>query len=294
MEKFIEAQLESWEQIFQLNKYFLSSFIFRGHSDYTWALETSIERTISKFEIHSYPKDITTDERWMLHEFKRKAHHYLNHNLDYEDHFEWLAIMQHYGAPTRLLDFTYSLFIASYFAVIDSATDAAIWAINRYTIRDNLVDKKKVEYKKRYILKDEINDIHIKFANSFINRKYSSDYRYPSLVIPLEPKLLNERLSRQQGLFLMPTNPEISFVDNLYAILELKSTLPKSVGFEELVTLSNDHGLNTQVEILKIRIPAELHSNIIRYLSEMNVTAEILFPGLSGLAQSLIQTQVRS
>ncbi len=236
----IITKLKSWEQIFQLDKFFLSPFIFRGQSNSEWGLNTSLERTISKFKLHTYNKDYTTDERWMLHEFKRKSHLYLNHNLGINDHFEWLAIMQHHGAPTRLLDFTYSIFVASYFAVIDSNTDAAIWAINRHIVRDNLVDNYNLNYKKREILKDEVNNIHIEFANSFINRKYSSGYKYPSTVIPLEPKLLNERLSRQQGLFLMPSNPTVDFIDNLLSIFKLNELSLEKIEIEDLVELSKE------------------------------------------------------
>lgn len=294
MSKLILTELKSWEQIFQLDKYFLSPFIFRGHSDHKWDLTTSIERTISKFNLHSYSPDYSTDERWMLHEFKRKSHQYSNHNIDFNDHFEWLAIMQHFGAPTRLLDFTYSVFIAAYFAVIESTTKAAIWAANKHIIRDNLVDKFSLNYQKREVLKDEVNNIHIEYANTFINRDFVKGYVYPSVVIPLEPKLLNERLSRQQGLFLMPTNPKLSFTNNLLGVLGLTELDIVPITFDELIKLSKEQQLKTEVEVIKIEIPSELHREIIRYLSEMNITSEILFPGLTGLAQSLVQTQVRN
>ena len=161
MSKYIITELKNWEQIFQLNKYFLSPFVFRGHSNSDWNLETSIERTTSKFNLTIYGKNYTTYERWMLHEFKRKSHQYLNHKIENLDHFEWLAIMQHYGAVTRLLDFTYSIFIASYFAVIDSTTKAAIWALNKHIIRDKLVDRNDVNY------------IKLKTSNPTTSSKYN-------------------------------------------------------------------------------------------------------------------------
>lgn len=292
MKSEIKTQLKSWEQIFQLDKYFLSPFIFRGQSNSEWELNTSLERTISKFKLNTYTNDYTTEERWMLHEFKRKSHLYLKHNIDFKDHFEWLAIMQHHGAPTRLLDFTYSIFVASYFAVIDSNTNAAIWAINRHIIRDNLVDNYDLNYKKRDILKDEVNNIHIEFANSFISRKYSKDYKYPSAVIPLEPKLLNERLSRQQGLFLMPSNPEEDFIANLLAVFKINELNFEDVEIEDLIKLSKKGG--AKIQIIKIEIPSKIHNEIVRYLREMNITSESVFPGLDGLAQSLVQTQIRN
>jgi hypothetical protein len=76
--------------------------------------------------------------------------HFANYNLYNQTHiptdnyFEWLAIMQHYGSPTRLLDFTESIFIATYFAVVESDSDPAICAINRYKLRDNLLKKQEL------------------------------------------------------------------------------------------------------------------------------------------------------
>ena len=49
--------------------------------------------------------------------------------------------MQHYEAPTRLLDFTFSFEIALYFALRDSwNTDCAIWIINKEQINEKTVE----------------------------------------------------------------------------------------------------------------------------------------------------------
>lgn len=49
--------------------------------------------------------------------------------------------------------------------------------------------------------------------------------------------------------------------------------------------------INGKIEIIKIVIPSKLKSSILRNLKKMNITAEILFPGLEGLAKSLIHSQ---
>lgn len=53
-----------------------------------------------------------------------------------EDVIEWLALMQHFGAPTRLLDFTQSPYVATYFAVEDATEDSVIWAVNESWVRN--------------------------------------------------------------------------------------------------------------------------------------------------------------
>ena len=47
-----------------------------------------------------------SQEKRILRIFQRKGHLFLTHIPDRLDIFQWLALMQHYGAPTRLLDFT--------------------------------------------------------------------------------------------------------------------------------------------------------------------------------------------
>src|SRR5580704_15740200 len=57
----------------------------------------------------------------------------------------WLAAMQHYGAPTRLLDFTYSPYVALYFALRnrndnEAESDAEVWAINAAAVKASAME----------------------------------------------------------------------------------------------------------------------------------------------------------
>lgn len=293
MNTYIETTLPKWEDIFRINKFFLSPFIYRGQREKQWQLETSLERTVEFFKVHSYTKDYSTDEKWMLHEFIRKYNLYHQTNINGKNYLDWLAIMQHYGAPTRLLDFSESIFIASYFAIVESNSDSAIWAINRHKLRDNLVDQYDLPYRKRHALKDEVNRHQTDFINKHIAREYSSNFEYPTTIVPVEPIQVNERLSRQQGLFLVPTNPKEPFNANLEKAFNRTDSVFEKLGFEDFIKKSYEKKWNEKVDIIKIIIPKELNSEIIKYLHQMNITAELLFPGIEGLAQSLFQTQVR-
>jgi FRG domain len=71
-------------------------------------------------------------ERYLLSTFQRRAHHYITYPPERDDELEWLALMQHHGAPTRLLDWTKSPYVELFFALepIMGADFAAVWAID--------------------------------------------------------------------------------------------------------------------------------------------------------------------
>jgi hypothetical protein len=100
---------------------------FRGHGDAAWTLEPGWYRMPAAgggigAEFYS--------EATLLEEFKLRAPTYLE-RLPAGD-WDWLFVMQHYGLPTRLLDWTEGALIALYFAVRDNPgdRDAAVWAMN--------------------------------------------------------------------------------------------------------------------------------------------------------------------
>jgi hypothetical protein len=104
---------------------------FRGHRMAKWDLRPSWYR-------HRRPvsgrKDPFFTESGLLSEFKMRAPSFLNRvgaPIPQTD-WEWLFLMQHYGLPTRLLDWTESSLIGLYFALREKpeATDSAVWVLN--------------------------------------------------------------------------------------------------------------------------------------------------------------------
>ena len=98
--------LEALALLNQLDHY----SIFRGQADSIWELRTSIERC-------AFLRNGWRMEKQLLNDFKRGASSFLAVPPASLDTLSWLALMQHHGAPTRLLDFTNSPHIASYFAL---------------------------------------------------------------------------------------------------------------------------------------------------------------------------------
>ena len=117
-----------WEKFFDQIEDFAEGWLFRGCQRAKWDLETSLERHVPSDQKSSQA------EGFLLREFKRRADVYLNANQVPETTIEWLALMQHFGAPTRLLDMTKSPYVAAYFAVesvTSNAGAACAPAVNR-------------------------------------------------------------------------------------------------------------------------------------------------------------------
>jgi hypothetical protein len=92
---------------------------FRGHGDYSWTLSPGLIRLQG-----------ATSENSLLTRFKQSAAMLISQHP--KDSFDWMFLMQHYGVPTRLLDWTESPLTALYFAVSDVTTensDGALWSL---------------------------------------------------------------------------------------------------------------------------------------------------------------------
>ena len=100
---------------------------FRGQADGVWPLMSTLGRYLNSYIDEQYRVD---QEDRINRLFQRKAHLFLTHIPDTKDIFQWLALMQHHGAPTRLLDFTWSPYVAAFFALERSTTQGAVWALN--------------------------------------------------------------------------------------------------------------------------------------------------------------------
>ena len=105
---FIETKIQEWNDLFLLNQKFMSNFIFRGQANSEWSLRTSLERLIENH--HPTPSRDKAlyyiYESEMIKEFKWKFPSYEKNLIPKDGELiEWLSIMQHFGAPTRLLDF---------------------------------------------------------------------------------------------------------------------------------------------------------------------------------------------
>lgn len=102
--------------------------LFRGHCEESWSLSPKIARLTLRDDA-----ELLSAEQSMLTEFQRRA---LPH-LEYQPRtkWDWLALAQHFGMPTRLLDWTTNPLAALWFAIENPASSnsrAAVWIFHAF------------------------------------------------------------------------------------------------------------------------------------------------------------------
>lgn len=239
-------------------------WIFRGQHSSCRGLETSLERAIKDLDLKL--SDAPDLECGLLREFQRRAHHYLPHVPEEKNYLEWFALMRHYGAPTRLLDWTYSFFVALYFAVesADKQQGCAVWAINSDWMRGPVDSVIRQHPNAFWYLRTDPNVEREKTFRAVFMRR-------PGIPVvgAVNPHRLNERLTIQQGIFLCPGDVGKPFKDNLIELLRLGTDTQDN--FRRLIVCPTEDS--------RRRILLRLHS--------MNMDRATLFPGLQGFAESL-------
>jgi FRG domain len=125
-----------------VNGYHKPGWIYRGVSDSSYELLPRIGRL--EYRKHYSVKT----ERLLLQIFKQRAIRLVSPLPTSE--LEWLAVGQHHGLPTRLLDWSYSPLVALYFAVsIEFDTDGAVYC--RHMPRgNNEFDPFKIKTSRKY------------------------------------------------------------------------------------------------------------------------------------------------
>lgn len=233
-------------------------YIFRGHADSSWRLESTLERLIGD----KWTKE-TADkfERYSLLSFQSKYHLYDNENIEPGSKLAWLSLMQHYGVPTRLLDFTESPFVALYFAIEAydprSGKDLAIYSINYSELMEKSIQYIRSKDSAFTETRDTIFETRDEVFTNIVDR-FSYDIAWVT-----EPRRFNVRLDRQSGSFLISGNKGERIADLL------NSNIYEGCDFE------------------KFTIPGGLYKQLYALLRKMNITSKSIYGDLQGLAQAL-------
>lgn len=254
---FRTRKYDGWDELeSELEGYYLdrgsgsNHWIFRGVANVSYGLLNSLERELSANQ--NWKDAPAKAERLVISEYKKRAHHYLPDLLRETPDVEWLALMQHHGAPTRLLDWTRTPYVALFFALrgaVLSSENPAVWVLNL----NHCEFAARTSFQKALRLKDlpRTEDL---FALSL--------KKALPVVFPIEPQRANARLAIQQGVLLYPGDVAKSFDENLSGC----------VGMDDLLRLEIDRKL----------IEVGLHR-----LHMMNINNATLFPGIDGFSASM-------
>ena len=166
------------------------------------------------------------------------------------------ALAQHYGVPTRLLDWTFKPLAAAYFAAVgkpapDGSKRLAVWALSRQAVEATIGGR-------------SWEDHHSSFV-AFISA----------------PTATNPNLAAQAGCFSVVH-------EKLWGHPEGATLSDRVPNVERLVEIHSDRFKDEdQPVIYKFTLPEEQLSKLLELLAEHRVHAGTLFPGLAGVAEAL-------
>jgi hypothetical protein len=223
-----------------LSTYFNNPFLWwRGQADSTWTLSPGVFR--NRKEIF---------ESSLNFDFMMKAKSRFPNCPTTNSNPSWLLLMQHYGLPTRLLDWTESPLIALYFAVEnekEDEKDAVVYALQPFNLNSKQCDMNA-------ILSPGHSEIRPIFNDAFNINKTNSDQR----IAAFQTEQFDIRHLVQQSEF------------TIHGSATAIEDLPKNEEF-----------------LGKIIISASAKGELRKMLKILGITRSYLFPDLENLSAEL-------
>ena len=228
---------------------FRSPFAFRGLSSTEHSLRSSLVR------LARGSGDVRRLELSLLRNFRKYAR---AEAAPADSIWDWLALGQHHGLPTRLLDWTYSPLVALHFATEDPAVfdrDGVVWCV------DFVAANRRLPSRLRRMLKDEGSDTFtVEMLAAFKNIRDFDRLSRDPFVVFLEPPAVDRRILNQFALFALMSDPKATLDDWVQRHPDL---------------------------CRRVIVPAALKWEIRDKLDQANVNERVLFPGLDGLSRWL-------
>ncbi len=254
--KINEIRIESWARLmatFDELKIHEDRTVWylRGQAESHWPLTPSLYRYLQSSHIND--KKAYGIEMMALHTFQSQAHLNVSNEIlsTVRSILNWWMLMQHYSCPTRLLDWTSSPYVATYFAVEQcNDVDGAIWLFAAPII-DTLMTEKYGT------------------LQDFLEKIIKPEYATPALY-PIVGLFHTERSSSQQAVFTLCCDVR---GDHGEIIANTLGPVYKNDG-------------DPFYQLTKLIVPKELKHEFLSRLYTMNITAKTLFPGVDGIGRS--------
>ncbi len=242
---------------------------FRGHPEKYENLTPKIFRK-NNYILCQIKK---TFELSIIEEFKRKAPSLSKEIPNSDNHLSWLFLMQHYGTPTRLLDWTESALIALYFAVYKNSSensneDGELWAMYPLKLNEECGLKGLPLLHNsilRFIAEQPLTYDPEGLAKKLGIEDSKGKATIPTLPIAFRPPMNFQRMVSQMSTFTIHPNP----------ITE--NTIPELLPDER--------------HLVRYIIPKEYKNELKDGLKALGITHHTLFPDLDSLSKSIIEEQ---
>lgn len=225
-----------------------SNFVYRGLADHNWDLKTSLMRLEGSYQAVELP---------LLRSFRKYAQPGW---LPAGSVWLHLAVAQHHGLPTRVLDWTVAPQVAVHFATAERQhydKDGVIWCIDVVEARTLLPAKLRDILQREYAYLFSVEMLEnigtLEEFDGFAVEK-------GPFVVFFEPPSLDARIVNQGAIMSIMPGPSLT-----------------------VSGLLRDHP-NLYRRII---IPKDLKWEIRDKLDQDNVTERMLFPGLAGLSSWL-------
>lgn len=304
--------VESWSDLVRaMSTLNAAGWIYRGLSSYGYEVNSKLERTLSARRVALDGCRLRDEENRAIGFFKRRARQVLRSTPPDRDILGWLSLMQHYGAPTRLTDWTASPFVACYFAYQSplplDGEDAALWMLNADACRraygspvlsqlvgpvDHIGAMPTMRYGNNGVPSKVYEGRGLSMesrAEMEANHLRDAIENERTLPLPLPILAPDSRMLAQQACFvcfgkLGCEPPILSILLNPegYPGHNVESQLPRAC------ILRPDGSTDTPSVPLvkKIRLRKEWRDEALATLDLFNVTADTLFPGLDGVGRA--------
>lgn len=263
-----------------LNNPVSSKFLYRGMAHQSWPLLPGIFREIGEryegWEENTRKYLTFSTEQRILQHFKQEAAAYVPQSrIDSE--LWWVELAQHYGVPTRLLDWSENPLVALYFACEMNSREepAVVWVLNRLNYNRYVIEQDEAY---RFI-EDEVSRREtisnlLGFAPCENGACRISPLQLPFLY---SPYLFDDRMSAQSSWFMVWGNDTRPF--------------QQMIGRENYMRLPEDQDpgdANAYDDfIYQFVIPVEAKQQMVRELDLLGVNGKSLFPGLDGVGKHI-------
>lgn len=228
-----------------------SPYVYRGMSDASFKMYTSLSRNCKNLQKQLEPAILENFAKYAINDEPSIG----------KSVWRQMILGQHYGLPTRLLDWTQSALVGLNFAMTEENLedmdkhDCAVWRINMSEMTCLLPESYKKAITRKHSMIFTVDMLKELTGNSL--KQYDEDMGSSSMVI-FEPPSLNQRIINQHSFF---------------------SAVP--IGMEDIEKFLDDNTNDT----VKYIINKSLRWRVRDMLDQLNMSERIVYPGMEGLSK---------